>query len=195
MKIAFFDFDGTITTKDTFVEIIRFHHGSFKCYAGFLLLSPYIFAFKARLISNQRAKERVLKFFFGGYTRERFEEICRSFANGRLPELLRPKALKEIQSLQQKNIEVVVVSASPAEWIRPWANTLGITVLSSSLFLENDKITGRLQGKNCHGREKVQRIEAAYTLSQYSDIYAYGDSSGDKEMLAMADYAFFKPFR
>ena len=70
-KIAFFDFDGTITTHDTLLEFIRFCKGSAGLYAGFLCKSPWIVAHKAKIISNQSAKEQVLRFFFRGKLRAR----------------------------------------------------------------------------------------------------------------------------
>jgi phosphoserine phosphatase len=56
-------------------------------------------------------------------------------------------------------------------------------------------LTGQFDGHNCYGQEKVRRIQAALDLAHYEHIYAYGDSSGDKPMLALADEAFYKPFR
>jgi phosphoserine phosphatase len=56
-------------------------------------------------------------------------------------------------------------------------------------------ITGRIEGKNCHGEQKVIRIQEEYNLSDYQEIYAYGDSSGDKPMLGLATNSFYKPFR
>jgi len=41
----------------------------------------------------------------------------------------------------------------------------------------------------------VRRILAAYDLSQYDEVYAYGDTKGDKPMLGLATIAFYKPFR
>ncbi|WP_315820848.1 HAD family hydrolase [Paraflavitalea speifideaquila] len=89
--IAFFDFDGTITTKDTLLEIIKYRHGKAKFYLGFLLHSPYLVAYKAGIISNQTAKEKVLKLFFGRVTVEQFSQCCTSFAAEKIPGLLRKK--------------------------------------------------------------------------------------------------------
>ena len=64
--IAFFDFDGTITKKDTLLEVIKFQKGTLAFYTGFFLLSPYLVAMKMKILSNQMVKEKVLKYFFGG---------------------------------------------------------------------------------------------------------------------------------
>ncbi|MHA4808154.1 HAD family hydrolase [Flavitalea flava] len=194
-KIAFFDFDGTITTKDTLLEFMKFSKGKLPFYLGFLLNSPYLVAFKLKLISNQTAKERVLRYFFRNMPLATFEEECRNFVAHALPFLLRPKAIREIEQLKEKGFTVTIVSASPENWIRPWADSLQLNLLGTRLEVREGKLTGKVEGRNCHGEEKVSRITENYTLADYSEIYAYGDTGGDKPMLKMANISFYKPFR
>ena len=194
-RIAFFDFDGTITTKDTLLEFIKFIKGPFNFYLGFLLNSPWLVAYKLKLISNQAGKERILTWFFGRTTPEKFASHCVDFSTRELPALLRPKALEEIESLRQKGFDIVIVSASPEDWLRPWTETTGLSLLASRLEIKDNKLTGKITGRNCHGKEKVSRIKEKYDLSAYTDIYAYGDTSGDRPMLGLATISFYKPFR
>lgn len=194
-QIAFFDFDGTITTKDTLLKFLKFSKGSFFFYAAFLLYSPLLVAYKLKIISNQTAKEKVLAFFFGKMSLTDFRALCQAFASNVLPELIRPKALEEIKKLQRLGVQVVIVSASLEEWIRPWTESIGAELVATCLELREDKLTGRLRGKNCYGAEKVERILEQYTLGNYDRIYAYGDSSQDKPMLKLATVSFYKPFR
>ncbi len=194
-QIAFLDFDGTITTRDTLLEFIKFSKGSFRFYLGFLINSPWLLAWKAGIISNQRAKERMLTWFFGGMQLDAFQDTCNHFAATAIPNLIRPKAIHEIRLLQEKGVEVVIVSASPANWLQPWTDQLGTALLATRLETGNQTMTGKILGRNCHGVEKVSRIRDSYDLSAYDHIIAYGDSSGDKPMLALASNSFFKPFR
>ncbi len=194
-KIAFFDFDGTITTKDTMLELIKFQKGTAAFYSGFLLNSPFLAAYKAKIISNQRAKEKVLVYFFKGTPLASFQSACENFATQILPALIRPAALKEIAELKTKGFEIVIVSASAENWIKTWCHQTGVNLIATKLETINDTLTGKLDGLNCHGEEKVARITAGYDLSQYNEIYCYGDTSGDKPMLALATNAFYKPFR
>lgn len=193
-EIAFFDFDGTITTKDTLLEFIKFTRGRFRFYLGILLYSPYLLAYKLKIISNQSAKEKILGFFFSETPVVLFKEYCRSFSNKKLPKLIRPKALEEIHRLQKQKILVVVVSASPENWIEEWASANEVELIASRLEVKNQKLTGKILGRNCHGDEKVNRISELYDLSQYHIVAAYGDSQGDKPMLQLATHAYYKPF-
>jgi len=193
-EIAFFDFDGTITKKDTLLEFIKFSKGNFRFYLGFILNLPYLVAFKLGIISNQSAKEKILRFFFHGMHAAVFKQHCEAFSKQVLPKLIRPKALEEIQKLKQNNIIVVVVSASPENWIEQWSQNLHLELIASRLEVNEGKVTGKILGKNCHGNEKVSRIREIYDLSHYRIVAAYGDSSGDKPMLQLASKSYYKPF-
>lgn len=192
--IAFFDFDGTITTKDTLLEFIKFSRGRFRFYVGFLLNAPYLIAYKLKIISNHSAKEKVLRFFFANTSIEDFKKYCNNFSATALPQLIRPKAMEEIKRLQKTNVIVVVVSASPENWIEDWANKNHLQLIASRLEVKKEKLTGKISGKNCHGDEKVCRIREVFNLSEYNVVAAYGDSKGDKPMLRLATNTYYKPF-
>ena len=193
--IAFFDFDGTITTKDTLLEFIRFSKGSSRFLIGFLLNSPYLIAYKLKVISNQSAKEKVLQYFFKGMPVEQFKQQCHLFSQKMLPGLIRPKAIAEIRKLQIEGYDIVIVSASPEQWIHQWANEMNLHLIASCMETADGKITGKLVGKNCHGDEKVRRILERHVLEDYAIIHAYGDTKGDWPMLQLATSKFYKPFR
>ena len=193
--IAFFDFDGTITTKDTLLEFIKFSKGKAAFFFGFLLHLPSLISMKLKLVPNQNVKEKVLRYFFNGTEATAFEEECRKFYQQSLPQLIRDGAVEEIQKLKKEGTIVVIVSASPENWILDWTKELGVELIASKLKVVNGKITGKIAGKNCYGPEKVRRIKEQYHLSDYETVYAYGDTSGDLPMLELAHNQYFKPFR
>ncbi|MGN6435215.1 MAG: HAD-IB family hydrolase [Agriterribacter sp.] len=193
--IAFFDFDGTVTYKDTLLEIIKFQKGSLRYYSGMLRLSPWLVAMKLKLVTNSFAKQRLLTLFFGGMSQEAFQQQCDAFVQQKLPSLLRARALDQIKAYQLKNIPVVIVSASPENWIAGWCAANNIQCIATKLEVKEKIITGRIDGNNCHGKEKVTRIKALYDLSTYDEIFCYGDTKGDKPMLGLATFAYYKPFR
>ncbi len=194
-RIAFFDFDGTITTRDSLLAFILFRYGKLRTILGLLLVSPYYAAHILRIISVHKAKEAVLKQFFKNESLEEFESACADFARNIIPSLVRPKAIRELRSLQENGVETVIISASPNNWLQPWCKEFNAMLISTKLEVKNGKLTGKIEGKNCRGREKVRRIFEKYQLDQYDEVYAYGDTKGDKPMLGLANYAFYKPFQ
>lgn len=176
------------------MEFIKFSRGRLRFCLGFLWNSPYLVAYKLKLISNQRAKERILSFFFKDMPDTSFRRECELFAKQVLPGLLRPKALEQIEKLKKDRCIVVIVSASPENWIEHWAEKNGLELIASQLEIVDGKLTGKIKGKNCHGPEKVRRILEKYVVKEYDEIYAFGDTKGDLPMLALATQKFYKPF-
>lgn len=193
--IAFFDLDGTITKKDTLLEFIKYSKGIPAFYIGFIICSPYLLAYKLKIISNQKAKEIILSYFFKGTNIKEFQYICDEFAAKKIPYLIKPQALSEIENLKKSNYKIVVVSASLENWIQKWANSLNVEVIATRLIIYNEKLSGKILGKNCYGQEKANRIKEKYSISEYDEILAYGDSKGDIEMLELANKGFMKPFK
>lgn len=193
--IAFFDFDGTITSKDSLLEFIRYTKGDFAFYSGFALHAPVLAAYKLQIISNQRAKEIMLKYFFGKMPLENFQDLCEKFNRERMPSLIREKAMREIRKLQLSGADVVVVSASPENWLMHWCSQLGVECIATKMLINNNRITGKIDGRNCYGLEKVRRIREKYNLDNYSNVYCYGDTPGDRHMLSLGNVRFYKPFR
>lgn len=76
MRIYAFDFDGTLTTKDTLIEFIRFSKGRVRLFLGFLLFSPLLILMKLHLYPNWKAKQRVFSWFFKGMSLDSFNRLC-----------------------------------------------------------------------------------------------------------------------
>ncbi|MGA9756683.1 MAG: HAD-IB family hydrolase [Desulfobaccales bacterium] len=189
MKIAFFDFDGTITARDSFIDFLIYATGYLNFIAGLCILSPALLAFKCNFIPNWRAKEIVLSHFFKSWELEEFRTLASKYARERLPRIIRTTAMQRIAWHKSQGDRVVVVTAAIDCWIMDWCGRNGLDLLATQLEVAEGRLTGRLGTKNCYGPEKVRRIKAAYNLEEFSRIYAYGDSPGDREMLALADCA------
>lgn len=193
-KLALFDFDGTITTQDTFLAFIKFSRGHFWFYLGMILLSPMLIFYKIGLLSNSIAKQMVLSFFFYKIKETKMNKWGVQFCEKILPKLLKKSALDRIKWHQENGHRVILVSASISYWVKPWCNAIGIELISSELEIKKGKITGKLSMPNCYGFEKVNRIKQYLNLEEYHYIYAYGDTSGDFKMLELAQEQYFRTF-
>ena len=194
-KIAFFDFDGTITTDDSLLKFIRFVVGDRRFLAGLVSLSPMLILYKLKFIPNYKAKQYLLSWYFKGMKKEDFFEVANKYSLEHIDKIVRPKAMKRINWHKKQGHKIVVVSASIDCWLRPWCEKNGLEVIATKLNLLENKITGKFLTKNCYGQEKVNRINETYNLKEFDYIYSYGDSSGDKEMLLIANEKYYKPFR
>lgn len=198
-KIYCFDFDGTLTTSDTLLEFIKYAKGRGRFLMVFLMYSPLLVLMKLHLYPNWKAKQQIFAHLFAGMRIEKFDALCREFAEEN-QHLLRPKGITLVHEALVAGAQVFIVSASIDNWVRPFfdiRNLKGVQVLGTQIEVEDGKLTGRFKSNNCYGKEKVHRIAEvlkSFERSEY-EIEAFGDSRGDKEMLAFADKGHFKPFR
>ena len=195
-KIFAFDFDGTLTTRDTLLEFIRFACGTPRFLLGFLLYSPLLVLMKLRLYSNGKAKQKVFAHFFKGMTIEAFDALCQDFARTHR-HLLRPEVGCQLEQALSEGAEVLIVSASIDNWVRPFfegdrsqeSGDRRLHIIGTQIEVTDGRLTGRFLTPNCYGQEKVRRILALYPERSAYHLTAFGDSQGDREMLAFADEA------
>ena len=194
MKQLFaFDFDGTLTTRDTLIAFIRYACGTPRFLLGFLLHAPLLVLMKLRLYSNGKTKQRLFTWFFQGMSIETFDALCQSFALSHR-HLLRPDTVRLLQQALSEGTEVLVVSASIDNWVQPFFSTFHLPpstchVLCTQIEVIDGRLTGRFLTPNCYGQEKVRRILALHPDRSTYHLTAYGDSRGDRELLAFADEA------
>ncbi len=192
--IVAFDFDGTLTCRDSFVAFLTWRAGFTGFAAGVASLAPDFIAYGAT--HDRRAlKGALVRRFLGGMSRSSLEEDARRFSAATFDALIRPDALRCWRAWQTQDARVVIVTASPEILVAPFARTLGAeTLIGTRLALDaRDCLTGALEGPNCRGAEKVIRLRARLG-DEVKLKAAYGDTAGDREMLAMAETPGFKVF-
>lgn len=218
-----FDFDGTLTTRDTLPLFIAHARGRCSLLFGLLLYSPLLVLMKLHLADNGQTKERLFGYFFRGMLERDFDAHCASFAHTHTG-ILRKEGLRTIQRALDNGDYVVVLSASIDRWVQPILSQYftpltpnQFSVVGTQIEVVDGRLTGRFATPNCYGPEKVRRLKeyinekvspAAGDLEGWGGkevsptggdiegaIIAYGDSRGDKELLAYANEGHYKPFR
>lgn len=194
MKLALFDFDGTITTHDSFRDFLIFMSGKGRFVLRILQVSHWLLAYVLRLVTNQVAKQKVTGMFLAGMSRAEFDIIAQQFVKQQLNKIVRPSAMKKILWHLQNGHRVVVVSASFADYLKFWCKQHQLELIATELEEKDGCLTGMFATSNCYGPEKVRRIKERLNLDEYETIYAYGDSRGDKEMLEISHEKGYRVF-
>ena len=193
MKIAAFDFDGTITYCDSFIPFLIYVSGPINFVRKMIKLLPKYFSYKIGKMTNESAKEAFLCTFFTGYEYSQLQSIGKTYAESILPRVVRKKMLKKIIWHQEQGHKCVLVSASLNVYLDYWARFHGMEVISTRLEIDRQgMITGKLQEKNCFGKEKERCLKEWLGNRPCDILYAYGDSIGDLEMLQMATSKIFR---
>ncbi len=192
--VVAFDFDGTLTTRDSFKAFLRWRDGAFGYAGGMARLIPSA----ARWLIDRdpaRIKAAAVHTFLKGVPRKMLEEEAMEFATLTAPVLLRPDALKVWRRHRQQGARLAIVTASPEIIVAPFARGLGADILIGTRlhFDASDRVAGGFDGANCRGPEKVKRIQQAFG-ENIRLLAAYGDTVGDREMLDIADEKYMRLF-
>lgn len=192
--VVAFDFDGTLTHGESFFRFLAFVTPWYRFVFCFLRSLPVLTLYVGRLMDNESAKVRVLQIFLRGRLLADVQTLATRFAHEKIAATLRPEAIAKLRGHQKQGHACVLVSATLAIYLRPWAQEMGFeTVLATELAVDSHgRLTGALSLPNCYGPEKAARLQKHYGLARIKA--AYGDSAGDTEMLAMAEQAFYRPW-
>jgi phosphatidylglycerophosphatase C len=182
-----FDFDGTLTCRDSFVDFLAWKAGALGFAAGLPALVPALVAYG---VHRDRGvlKAAFARRFLGPARRATLEEDARRFAAERFDGLIRPDALRCWRTWRERGARLYIVTASPDILVAPFAGRLGADGLFATRlkFDAEGRFAGALDGDNCRGAEKVARLRAALG-PDLRLAAAYGDTRGDREMLALAE--------
>lgn len=190
-----FDFDGTLTVRDSFTAFLKWRAGPRRYAQGLRRLAPSALSY-LRHRDRGRLKAAAVREFLTGVPRAQLEEEARAFAQFASPDLLRPDALRVWRDWRDRQARLVIVTASPELVVAPFARGLGADVLIGTqlAFDDQDRAAGGFSTPNCRGPEKVRRLEEAFGPGLRLTA-AYGDTGGDTEMLSIADEAGYRVFK
>lgn len=190
MNIAFFDFDNTLVKGDSLFPFLRFYHRG-KSIVFLLKLSqflPVFLAYKLKIISRHRAKQKLFILFFKGENKSDFIRKSQEFSKFWIPLHLIAENWQLLLRHQSAGDKIVIVSASVNAYLQPFSEKYHFDLISTEMDLANEILSGKFTTANCYGKEKKIRILESYCLSDFQKSYAYGDSDGDNEMLSIVDF-------
>jgi HAD superfamily hydrolase (TIGR01490 family) len=185
MNLALFDFDGTITSADTFTPFVRLAAGRSRVLAGSAILSPLLLGYALGVVPTKKVRAAVARCAFWGRPRERVAALGAEYAES-LTRVVRPEAVERIRWHQAHGDTVVVVSASLDAYLIPWCQSQKLELICTELESRAGTLTGRYRGGDCTGTEKARRVRERYALDRYPVVYAYGDTDEDRELLGLA---------
>lgn len=189
-QIAAFDFDGTLTVRDSFNAFLRWRGGR----GRFVRLIPHALHYAGHR-DRGRLKAEAVRAFLRGVSREQLARDAEAFAGRAWTTLMRPDALARWRAHQAAGDLCVIVTASPEDTVAPFARRLGADRLLGTplTYSAGGRVVGMDAVENCRGEEKVRRLREAFG-PEVRLAAAYGDTSGDTEMLELADAPGFRVF-
>lgn len=191
-NLALFDFDGTITSEDSFVPFIVHAVDPFRMALGKVLLSPLVLAYKVGLFPATKLRGRIVAFGLRGRREDEVRRAGQDFSRAFLGTILRPEAMERIRWHKARGDTVVVVSASLDVYLSDWCQAQGLALICTELEARDGVLTGKYLGGDCSGLEKARRVRQKYDVPAFDTIFAYGDTPEDAEMLKLASKRYFQ---
>ena len=188
-NLALFDFDGTLCSKDSFTGFIFYALSKRHIFKQGLKILPWIQAYYLKLYPAHRMRPKLYASMFKDSDAEEILQLAQDYAQ-QLMLKLNPKLLEQLMQHQELGHDVVIVSASLDLYLKPVCSYLNIDLICSEVEIKAGKITGFYQTADCSNDQKKIRILEKYNLDDYAEIYAYGNSYEDEEMLSLATYSY-----
>lgn len=191
-EIFVFDFDGTITHIDTGYLFVIYCRGFWKTLFKGIKLIPAFLKYFLGFLSRKEIKEIMLTRYYRGKSVESYQEMSRRFFH-RHRWLFKQEMVQKLQELKAKGHLIVIVSANLHPFIQTLKEWLPVDhCIATDIELDNQgKITGKIVGENCWGKEKLKKLLNFIGDRSGYHITAYGDSRGDIELLEEADRSFW----
>lgn len=194
-SLAAFDFDGTLTDVDSFNDFLIWSFGPRRVFMIFFLYSWAILLYILRLAPNDLPKRFIFSHFFKGMPISEYKALCKNFVNDRLPQIINCTALSRLYWHVNNQHTVIIVSASPSEWLVQWSALHPITtVISTKEETVDGILTGRFISSACYGKQKQRELQKFTKENHINEVYVYGDSRGDAAMLSTANHSYYRDF-
>ncbi|GMT41048.1 MAG: haloacid dehalogenase [bacterium] len=188
--IVVFDLDGTITRYDTYVRFLLFviYRNPIKLFR-LPALAIDILRHKLGRQTNTWLKKRFLNAILAGKDRKTINSLATSFSQRVVISGVYCDAIECIRQYQSKGKELVLLSASLDIYVEPLGEMLGFRhIICTRTCWENDVLGNKLDGGNCYGDVKLERIKQ-WSVNRTDDriLAAYGDHESDFPLLKIAN--------
>ncbi len=195
-SIAFFDFDGTLTSKDSLTEFYKYLYKRNFFYAYYLRNLALVVLVQFKIVSYFTLKKRRLKYLVKKFPTQFLKDESRDFFRIFIENELKIKAKTRILELKKRGFKIVIVSASLDLLLSNFDKELSAEIITNELEEVNGNFTGNfIRNKDCNFEEKVHRIKSKYDIEDYEEVHAYGDSKGDFAMFELAHKSFLNYFK
>ena len=174
-----YDFDDTIydgdSSKDFLLFMVKRHKRAFAKRMFGIGISTFLYVI--RVIDKESWKSSVFSFL------KDIEDIDREIKK------FWDEREKKFKAwyLEQQRQDDLIISASPTFIVEEGCHRIGIEHVIAT---EMDKTSGKIYGKNCKGREKVERFRQCYGDKAEIEAF-YSDSQSDVYMAGIAKRAYY----
>lgn len=194
MRVAIFDFDGTIYAEETFTLLMKHlkehptYHSSYKRFYR-AIVPPYI-ANKLKLYPDNKMKKRSMQLYleaFNGLTKQEMD-IYFGEIKATMQQDFNAKVLERLKRHQEENIHILLVSGAYTQFLERVTDGLVFNqIIGTDIFYKDDKVYTKNAINHVNGQQKTLKVHEALVGHQidWENSYAYGDSFSDMPILEL----------
>jgi phosphatidylglycerophosphatase C len=191
MNLALFDFDNTITVRETFTEYIFYTQNWYKIITIGLALVPFVILYLLKILPASKMRSLIVYSYYRNSNKAALLDDGHKYMNEKILPLVRKEALERIMWHKSNNDTIVVVSASLDVYLKHWCEMHGIDLICSVLEDHDGITTGKLEYGDCSSQVKKREVMRRYDITKFDNIFAYGDSPEDLDMLSIANHKYY----
>jgi HAD superfamily hydrolase (TIGR01490 family) len=189
MKTVLFDFDCTLTNRDTLRPLAHHFAKEDRNYFGLALLYFVLVLFRAGVVGDKKLKECFLNIFIKGKNYSKASSAVKDFFDLKLEQLLNRPVFEALEHYKKNSAKIYIVSANFDFLLEPLVQRWGIAgIICTQTEKLNSVFTGNIVGQTCKGKEKVRRLMETFDPREFAGMTAFGDE-GDREMLDLVGEA------
>ena len=196
MKVALFDFDGTLYPHETFeilIEKIKKHPDYKKVYNKFIRsFGPIYIGYKLKLVSKLTMQNKALEKYihsFKGRNKEDIESFFREIAD-KMADDMRPTLVEQLRKLKEDNYYIVLVSGAFMPLLEAIFKTDTVDyIFGSVIHYDEGKLDHKKKFNRLHSGMKVKLLKEHFNNTgvsvDWENSLAFSDSYSDIQMLEL----------
>jgi phosphatidylglycerophosphatase C len=194
VKYAVFDLDGTLTRKDTLIEVLCFLRSRITVRLNLLLLLPVLILSKLKLIDSGNVKAKLIYNCLAKFDEKHIRSKCALFSEQNLPSLITPNMQARLNWHVEQGHQVIIATASLDLWVNAWCKANSYWVVCTEALFIQGQLQPVFKSKNCKGYEKLMKIKALLKDKSGELAYGYGDTPPDLYFLRECKKQFYRKF-
>ncbi len=197
MRVAIFDFDGTLYKKETFNLLMNYfkeHPVYGSRYKRFYrsILPPYI-GYKMRLVKESNMKKQMMQRYLRSFSGLTAAELDTYFAEVAvaMKEDFNQEVVSKLHTHVQNGDYVMIVSGAYTPLLKAITKELPVdAIIGTEVPIINNKLNEHEEIDHVQAERKNERIHEALLDKQvdWESSYAYGDSFSDLSVLNLVGH-------
>lgn len=194
-KLAIFDVDFTLTSKETLLQLFKFLIKEDKRNLKFIPRAAFSgLMYGIKVYDEKKVKQAFLK-FIDGVEEKDLQALVKKYYDEVLSKILYKDSIDMIRKLKAEGCKIYLISASPEFYLNELYNIKEVDVIIGTRFSFNKgKFERKMLGENCKGEEKVRRLKEYLKEHNievdYENSYMFSDSLSDKPLLDLVGNAY-----